>query len=428
MYDLVIIGSGWAGFSAAAYASQNGFKVGLIERDKLGGTCLNYGCIPTKTLLNSTKLLSQFKKSAKFGLSSSEAKIDLSSLNNRVKEVVSSLSLGMSSLVKANKIDFLKGNAEIINNNKVSVDDKIIETKYILISTGSKPMELPKIKFDGDKIISSAQALELQDAPSRILIIGGGVIGCEFADVFLSLGSSVEIVELTESLLPGLDKEVAKKLETLFRKKGLKISLSTDASLLDFNNYDKVLLCVGRTSESNCFKAIDIKKERSRILVNEYLQTNIPNIYAAGDCVGGYLLAHVASYEGRLAVKNMLYGNKEKANYRVVPLAIFSNPEIASVGLSEEEARRSFDKIIIKKFDFRALGMSYVIDEVDGFIKIIAKEDETLLGSSIIGPKATELIHILTLALNNGIKLSQIRDTIFAHPTISEAIVETLLH
>lgn len=428
MYDLIIIGAGWAGFSAATYASQNGFKVALIERDKIGGTCLNYGCIPTKTLLNSTKLLSQFKKSAKFAIESSGVKLDLPLLNKRLKEVISILSSGMDSVAKSNKIDFLRADAEIVSNNEVRIGDDVIESKYILIASGSRPMELPNIKFDGDKIISSSQALELKEAPKRILIIGGGVIGCEFADVFVSLGSSVEIVELTESLLPGLDREVAKKLETSLRKRGVKISLSTNANSLDLGDYDKVLLCVGRVPESDCFKQIDIKKDRSRILVNEYLQTNIPNIYAAGDCIGGYLLAHIASYEGRLAVKNMASGNKEKASYKAVPSAIFSNPEISSVGLSEEEARKNFDSVIIKKFDFRALGMSYVIDEADGFIKIISKEDETLLGASIIGPKATEIIQILTLALNNGLKLSQIRNTIFAHPTISEAIAETLLH
>ena len=237
------------------------------------------------------------------------------------------------------------------------------------------------------------------------------------------------LVELTENLLPGIDKEVAKKIEVALKKKGAKISLKTDATTLDLNSCDKILLCVGRVPQSDCFDSvIDIKKERNRILVNEYLQTNISSMYAAGDCIGGYLLAHVASYEGRLAVKNIIAGNKEKVDYKAVPSGIFTNPEIATVGLSEEDARRKFPEIIIKKIDFRAIGMSYVIDEMDGFVKIIADKEENLLGASLIGPKATELIHVLTLALQNGLKLCQIRDTIFTHPTISEVIEETLLH
>lgn len=429
MYDLIVIGAGWAGFSAAEYARKHGLKTALIEKDALGGTCLNYGCIPTKTLLNTTKLFSQFKKSAKFGMTSDAPEVDLTQLNQRMKEVVDHLKSGIEFLIKANKIDLRTGAAQIKNPNQIEVNGQVLETKYILIATGSKTMELSGIKLDGDRIISSAEALRLVKVPENLLIIGGGVIGCEFAEVFLTLGAKVEIVELTENLLPGIDKEVARKIELILKKKGVKISLRTDATTLDLDSYDKILLCVGRAPQSDCLeKAIDIKKERNRILVNEYLQTAIPGIYAAGDCIGGYLLAHVASYEGRLAVKNMLLGNKEKADYKAVPSGIFTNPEIATVGLSEEEARKKYPEVIIKKFDFRAVGMSFLIDEMDGFLKIIADKDENLLGAAIIGPKATELIHVLTLALQNCLKLGQIRDTIFTHPTLSEIIAETLLH
>ena len=428
MYDLVVIGGGWAGFSAAEYASKIGFKTALVEKDALGGTCLNQGCIPTKTLLNTTKLFSQFKKSSKFGINVGSVTLDLARLNQRMNGVISHLRSGMEFLARSNKIDLLEGAAEIISPERVRVGEEILETKYVLIATGSKPMELPLIKFDGNKIISSSEALGLLKIPGKILIIGGGVIGCEFAEFFVSLGSEVQIVELTQGLLPGVDKEVARKLEVALKKRGVKVSLETDATALGLENYDKILLCVGRIPSSDCFAGININKERNKILVNEYLQTNIYNIYSAGDCIGGYLLAHVASYEGRLAVKNMAGGNKEKLNYKAVPCGIFTNPEIATVGLSEEEARKNNSEIIIKKFDFRGLGMSYVIDEMDGFVKIIADRDEFIIGAAIIGPKATELIPVLTLALNNGMKLSQIRNTIFAHPTICEGISEALLH
>lgn len=426
MYDLVVIGAGWAGFSAASYAAKNGFKTAIIEKDSLGGTCLNYGCIPTKAILNTTKLFSQFKKSAKFGITVSAPSLDLARLNQRKNEVVSSLRGGLEFLIKSNKIDLLKGEAEIISQNQVKVDGQVLEAKYILIATGSRPMELPKIKFDGNTVISSTDALSLSEMPKKALIIGGGVIGCEFAEVFISFGAQVEIVELTANLLPGVDREIAKRLEVILKKRGAKISLNTDAATLSFSDYDKVLLCVGRTACSDCFKDLSIQRDRGKIAVNEYLQTNIPNIYAAGDCIGGYLLAHVASYEGRLAVKNMAQGNKQKTDYRAVPAGIFTNPEIACVGLSEEEARKNSSDIIVRKFDFRSLGMSYVIDEPEGFVKIISDKKENLLGASIIGPKATELIHVLALALHNRLTISQIHDTIFAHPTISEAIAETL--
>lgn len=426
MYDLVVIGAGWAGFSAASYAAKNGFKTAIIEKDSLGGTCLNYGCIPTKAILNTTKLLSQFKKSAKFGITTGAPSLDLARLNQRKNEVVSSLRGGLEFLIKSNKIDLLKGEAEIISQNQVKVDGQVLEAKYILIATGSRPMELPKIKFDGNTVISSTDALSLSEMPKKALIIGGGVIGCEFAEVFISFGAQVEIVELTANLLPGVDREIAKRLEVILKKRGAKISLNTDAATLSFSDYDKVLLCVGRTACSDCFKDLSIQRDRGKIAVNEYLQTNIPNIYAAGDCIGGYLLAHVASYEGRLAVKNMAEGNKQKTDYRAVPAGIFTNPEIACVGLSEEEARKNSSDIIVRKFDFRSLGMSYVIDEPEGFVKIISDKKENLLGASIIGPKATELIHVLALALHNRLTTSQIHDTIFAHPTISEAIAETL--
>jgi len=426
MYDLVVIGAGWAGFSAAEYAGSLGLKTALVERDALGGTCLNYGCIPTKTLLNTTKLLSQFKKSAKFGINAESVAINPALLNQRMNEVVSHLRSGIEFLLKANKIDLLKASATILNPNQVKVDGQILEAKYILIATGSKAMELPNLKFEGNKVISSTEALRITNIPKKILIIGGGVIGCEFAEIFLSLGSEVEIVELSANLLPGIDREAAKKLEVILKKRQARICLNTDAASLNLENYDKVLLCVGRVPDCDCFDGIALKKDHAKLVVNEYLETSVPNIYAAGDCIGGYLLAHVASYEGRLAVKNITGGNKEKANYKAIPSCVYTNPEIAAVGLNEDQARKLHQELNIKKIDFRSVGMSYIIDEQDGFVKIIANKQGNLLGASIIGPKASELIHVLALALNNNLTISQIRDTIFAHPTISEAIAETL--
>lgn len=428
MYDLIVIGAGWAGCSAASYASKRGHKVALIERDRIGGTCLNYGCIPTKTILQTTKLLSQFRKSSKFAISADSCAVDLARLDQRLREVNSQLKAGLDFMVKSAKVEFIKASARIINPNQVSLGDKILDAKYILIATGSRPIELPGIRFDFERIISSAEALNIAKVPGKILIIGGGVIGCEFAQIYFSLGAEVGIVELTSCLLPGIDKEAAKKIEMIFKKRGIKVFTDTDACAMDLAGYDKVLLCVGRRPHSDCAEGIDLNKDKGRILVNEYLQTSQPNIYAAGDCIGGYLLAHTASYEGRLAAENILGGNKVKANYKSVPSCVFTNPEIACAGLSEEEARRNYPEIIIKKFDFRAVGMSHVLDETEGFVKIICDNTEKIIGAVIIGPRAAELIHILNLAVSNDLTLNHLRDTIFAHPTLSESILEAALH
>lgn len=429
MYDLIVIGGGWAGFPASEYAAKHGLKTALIEKDSLGGTCLNYGCIPTKTLLHSTKLLSEIKKADKFAIDiNSSAAIDLSKLINRKNEVIDRLKAGIKYLISINKIDLFTEEAKILNPNEVKAGDVVLKTKYILIATGSKPQELPSIKFDGKKIISSTDALNLENLPRNILIIGGGVIGCEFAEIFASLGTQVKIVEISAGLLPGIDREISKKIETILKKRGIEICLNTDASSLDFNTYDKILLCVGRKPNIDCLENIGLKFKNNCVEVNEYLQTAVSNIYAAGDCIGGLFLAHVASYEGRLATKNILGTNTEKKDYNSIPCGIYTNPEIASIGMSEYEARNNNAEIVVKKLDFLSLGLAHAIGETEGFIKIITNKDDTLLGASIIGPKATEIINILSLAIKNGLKGNDLKKTVFAHPTISEGILETLLH
>ncbi len=428
MYDLIIIGAGPAGMAAAECAAKNNLKTALIEKNALGGTCLNCGCIPTKTYLNTTGLFNKIKKAKNIGVINTEAvSVDFSLINKQKEELLNRLRGGLEFFVKAQKIDLFKEAAEMISPNQIKLASAVLEGKHILIAAGSYPKELPAIKFDGKKIISSTEALNLTSLPNNILIIGGGVIGCEFAEIFSSLGVKVEIVEVAEGLLSGIDREAARKIETVFKKKGVKVSVRADPLRLDFNLYEKILLCVGRSADTDFLKDFNINKERGRIIVNDYLQTSFPNIYAAGDCIGGYQLAHAASYEGRLVVRNILNGNKEKADYRVVPFGVYTSPEIASCGLSEEVARKNFTEVHIRRLDFLKLGMSYVIDEPDGFIKIITDGADNILGASIIGPKATEIIHVLTLAIKNSVKASQIRDTIFAHPTISEGILEALL-
>jgi len=426
-YDLVIIGAGWAGFNAAIRAKELGLKVALIEEEQVGGTCLNRGCIPTKALIQSAKIFSSCKKSNTHGVEfAAPPQINFLKAQERKDRIVIQLRGGMQLTLKG--IDFLRAKAQILSNKEVKLGDKVIQSRHIIIATGSRPMELFNLKFDGKKIISSDEILNLKEVPKKLLIIGGGVIGCEFASLFSTLGTEVSIVEQLPQLLPGQDRELAKKLDIVFRKKGIKISTNTDARTMDLKGYNLVLLSIGRVPNTAGLEKPGIKLEKNRISVDKYLNTNIPNIYAAGDCTGQVMLAHFAAYQGRIAAENIAHPDfPKKCDNSVVPNCIFTEPEIASVGLSEEEAQNKGVNIKINKFDFLGLGMARILDEFEGFVKIISdKNTEQILGASIIGPRATELIAILTLAISARLKISQIRDTIFAHPTVSESIGEAL--
>lgn len=427
-YDLVIIGAGWAGFNAALRAKELGLKVCLIEKADIGGTCLNKGCIPTKTLIQSAKVFSLTKKSATFGIETLTPKIAFNKIQERKEKIIQQLRAGMQFMLKG--IDFLNAEVQILSPEELKVAEQIIKTKFILIATGSKPLELVNLKFDGKKIISSDDILNLKEIPKSLLIIGGGVIGCEFASLFSILGTQVSIVELMPQLLPGIDKEIARKLENIFKKKGIKVNTNTDAQTVNLSNYDLTLLCIGRAPEAGNLDLdkVGVKLDKGRIAVDEYLKTNISNIYAAGDCAAKIMLAHFAAYQGRVACENIANPNNlRKADNSNIPNCIFTDPEIASIGLSEDEAKNKGIDTKINKFDFLGSGMARIIDETEGFIKVISdKKTEQILGVSIIGPKATELIAIFGLAVSVNLKLSQIRDTIFAHPTLSECITEAL--
>lgn len=427
-YDLAVIGSGWAGFNAAVRAKAHGLKVALIEREQLGGTCLNRGCIPTKTLLQSAKIYTLTKKSKTFGIETTSPQINFSEIQARKNKIIQQLRQGMEFMLGG--IDFISLEARILSNNTLEIGKRQINAKFMLIATGAKPLELKDIKFDGRKIISSNEILSLEKIPSSLLIIGGGVIGCEFATLFSTLGCQVSIVELMPQLLPGIDKEIAKKLETVFKKKGIEVATNTDAKNLDPSRNDLVLLCVGRTCATDGLglDKLGIKLEKGRISVDEYLKTNISNIYAAGDCASSTCLAHFAAYQGCIAARNIADpSHLVKSDDSNIPSCIFTDPEIGSVGLTEEEAKNKNMDIRINKFDFRALGMARILDETEGFIKTISdKKTGEILGASIIGPRATELIGILTLAIQSRLRVRQVADTILAHPTLSEGITSAL--
>jgi dihydrolipoamide dehydrogenase len=427
-YDLIIIGAGWAGFNAALKAKIRGLKVALIERVEIGGTCLNQGCIPTKTLIQSAKLYNLIKKAKIFGIEISDPKISFAEIQARKEKIIQQLRQGMQLMLKG--IDFFHAHAKISSSNVIEIGQERINTKFILAATGSKPTELKDLPFDGKKIISSNEILDLKEIPKSLLIVGGGVIGCEFASLFSNLESKVSVVELMPQLLPSFDREIAKKIETIFKKRGIKVNTNTDAQNLDLKSYDLILICVGRHPliEDLGLEKLNLRLENGRILVDEYLKTDVPNIYAAGDCASKTMLAHYAAYQGEIAAENIMGPlNPKKADNANIPNCIFTDPEIASIGLTEDEATNKNISVEINKFDFKASGMARILEEDEGFIKIISdKKTGQILGASIIGPRATELIGILTLAIQSRLKSVELRNIVLAHPTLSEGITSAL--
>ncbi len=427
MYDLAVIGAGWAGFNAALEAKESGLRVCLIDSGLIGGTCLNYGCIPTKTLIHCAKIFSLAKNSEQSGVQFDNLRLNFSRMQEEKDRIVSLMAKGMQSRLSG--IDFINAPAEITSGRKLKADGRPIEAKFILFATGSRPLELPGLAFDGKKIISSDQALALSEIPQSLLIVGGGVIGCEFAGLFSALGSDVTIVEKLPRLLAQEDSELGRKIEVIFKKKGIKVDCGADVTGYDFNRYSRVLICVGRlanTSGLGLEELGQVVKDR-RILTDEYLRLPVDNFYAAGDCTARVMLAHYAAYQGVAAVRNMLGGNQQKADNQIIPSCIFTEPQIASVGLSQDAAAASGLAVNVRKFDFRSNPMAHIIDQTEGFIKVIIdQKSDRVIGASIIGPQAAELIAVLAVAVNAQLTARQVSRMIFAHPTLSEGLRDAL--
>ena len=422
-YDLVIIGAGWAGISSAIRAKNLGLKVALIEKEILGGTCLNRGCIPTKYFLNQAKLY--FK--AKNIYRKQNLSFDFKELKTKKDLLVQRLRLSLEHQLKG--ITYINSSATFESADTVKVKDGILKGKNIIIASGSRPQELNFLKFDKKRILSSDEILELEELPKSILIVGAGIIGCEFASFFNFLGVDVSLVEIFPQILPQEDKEIAGRLERNFKKRGIKVYTSKDLREMDISIYEIILVSVGRTpnTEDLGLEKIGIRLEKNRIITDDYLRTNIYNIFAIGDCTNKLMLAHLASYQGRNLVDNLISDNPQKLIPQYVPSCIFSYPEIARVGLTEDEAKKMNLDFEVYRLDFLGLGMAHVLEETEGLIKLIVdKKNQTILGASIIGALSTEIIGILTLAIQNQIKLDCLKKTVFAHPTISEGILEAL--
>jgi len=446
--DVVIIGGGPGGYVAAIKAAHLGLKAVLVEKDKLGGVCLNKGCIPTKALISTTEILNHIQRAGEFGIQVKDYSFDFPAIMKRKDLITRRLSSGVEQLMKANQVRVVLGEGQIVEPGKVEITDtagkkEVIKTKNIVIATGSKVMKLPIPGIDSEGVITSDKALSLSELPSKMIIIGGGVVGIEFAGIFKALGVEVTVVEMLPRILLPIDEEIARRLTMSLKRKGIEILTDYKVKEIKKNNQnlevlvstsegekkletEKVLLAAGRVPELGNIdvQRLGIELDKGAIKVDEKMRTNIPGIYAVGDVVGKIMLAHVASREGIVAVEN-ISGKEVLMDYKVVPNCVFSMPEVASVGLTEAEARKENDNIKVSKFPFMANGKALGMGETEGMVKIIADGDTLkLLGVHILGVHASDLIAEGALALSMEATAEEIVNTIHAHPTLAEAIAE----
>lgn len=449
-YDLVIIGSGPGGYVAAIRAAQKGLKTAVIERDALGGICLNWGCIPTKALLKSAEVMHTLQRAGEFGLSASGITFDFPAVIKRSREVADINSRGVDYLFKKNKIEHIRGQGALADEHLVRVTDesgkelKRVSARFIIVATGGRPRSFPGVDFDGKKIISSKEAMLLQQPPKEMLIIGAGAIGVEFAYFYNSFGTRVHLIEMMPNILPIEDVEISRLLERSFKKQGIQLYTNSRVEKLSKTRSGvKVLLSKGGQEtelsgnvalvaigirgnvEHIGLEALNIGTEKNSIQVNQYYQTSVPHIYAIGDVIGAPWLAHVASHEGIVAVDHMRGANPEPLNYHNVPGCTYCQPQVASIGFTEAAAKEQGYELKVGKFPFRASGKARAIGETDGMVKLVfdAKYGE-LLGAHILGPEATELIAELGIARALETTFHELQHTIHAHPTLSEAVME----
>jgi len=444
-YDLVVIGGGPAGYVGAIRAAQLGKKVACIERERAGGTCLNWGCIPTKSLLRNAELYHLLKHQADdFGFKIDNLGYDWSKIISRSRKVADKLAGGIEFLFKKNNIDYLRGEASIPGSGKVTYKGseskaEIVETSNILIATGAVSREMPGLPTTSKIVVNSHDAMILKEQPKRLIVIGAGAIGIEFAYFYNAFGTEVTVVEMLPNVLPAEDTEISVALEKSLVKKGIKILTNTKVAKVQVTDKGAKITVEGKTQQTlegdvvlvaigvaPCLpKGVELKLDpKGYISVDDRYRTNIPNVYAAGDIIGPPWLAHVAFYEAIQAVSGIFTAHKPK-RVKFFPGCTYCQPQVASVGSTEQAAKNQGLKFKIGKFPFSASGKAMVIGEPEGFVKLIIGEPHgEILGAHIIGPEATELIAELGLAINLEITYEEIESTIHAHPTMSEAIHE----
>jgi len=447
-YDLIVIGSGPGGYVAAIRASQLGLKAAIIERESLGGICLNWGCIPTKALLKSAQVFEYLNHAKEYGITVNGGSADFTAVVKRSRDVAEGMSKGVQFLMKKNKIDVITGVGKVKAGKKVDVtaDGKTTtyEAKHIIIATGARSRQLPNLPIDGKKIIGYREAMVLPKLPKSMVVVGSGAIGSEFAYFYAAMGTKVTLVEFLPAIVPVEDAEVSKQLERSFKKMGIDVMLNSSVESVDTKgadckvkiktkvgeemvNAEIVLSAVGihANLENLGLEDVGIATDKGKILTNPYYQTNIPGYYAIGDCAGGQALAHVASAEGIICVEKIAGHNPEALDYNNIPGCTYCQPEIASVGYTEEKAKAAGYELKIGKFPFSASGKASASGAKDGFVKLIfdAKYGE-LLGAHMIGANVTEMIAEIVAIRKLETTGHELIKTVHPHPTMSEAIME----
>lgn len=441
-YDVAIIGAGPGGYVAAILAAKLGAKVALVEKDKIGGVCLNRGCIPTKAMIASAHALEAVRSSQKFGVKLNDLSptIDFAAVAGRKDEIVSQLGKGIEVLLKGSKVEIIRGNATLNDPNTVSVDDNPIAAKNIIIATGSDWVALPNLNVDGKSILTSDHVLAWNSLPKSLVIVGGGVVGCEFACMLSAFGVQITIVEAMSSILPTIDAAVTRQLARTFKSKNIRVLTNTKVETSNIEGdevklllstkeeiiSEKVLVAAGRRACTQKLNLENVGVEldgRGFIKVDETLKTSQKNIYAIGDCVGRPMLAHAASAQGVCAVENIM-GYGKTYNFDVCPSPIFTTPEIACIGLTSQELEKKGIQFKTGKFPFMANGKAVCDGEGDGWATIYTDDSDKILGAHIVGPGAATLIAEPTLAMKNSLTSRDIAATIHAHPTLSEVVAE----
>ncbi len=443
---ILILGGGPAGYVAAIRAAQLGGQVTVIEAEKVGGTCLHRGCIPTKALIASADLYDRAKRAKEFGLEVEGVRWTLEGLRSRVRRVVDPQEKGIHALFKSHGVANVQGRGRLVGERRIEVarpDGSLeaMEGDAILIATGSRPALLEHFPFDGSRVLTSDDALRLERIPSRLLIVGAGVIGCEFACLYAALGVEVTLVEMLPRILSTEDEEIAGLLDRELKKQKVKVHVGVSVAGIATEgegvramlssgqaiSVDQVLVSIGRrfNVEGIDLDALGIPQgKHGEILVDNRMETPVPGVYAAGDVTGGMLLAHVASREGIVAVTNALEG-EARMDYETVPAGIFTRPEIGRVGLTEQEALDRGDQVQVGRFPFRSLGKAHVLGEIAGMVKIVAdRRSGRILGTHIIGPHAADLVHEASTAMSMEATAEDLARAIHAHPTLSEALME----
>lgn len=454
-YDVIVLGSGPGGYPAAIRASQLGFKVAIVEKENLGGVCLNWGCIPTKALLKSAQVYEYMKHSTNYGINASNVQHDFPAVIKRSRGVADKMSKGVQFLMKKNKIDVIMGYGKIAGKGKLEVTaadakKQIVEAKYIIIATGARSRQLPALPIDGKKIIGYREAMVLAQQPATMIVVGSGAIGVEFADFYNSMGTKVTVVEFMPRVVPVEDEDVSKELEKQLKKKGITIMTSAEVTAVDTSGAgvkakvksatgeitleaDILLSAVGIAAnlENIGLEETGIKTDKGKVVVDKYGQTNIAGIYAIGDCAPGQALAHVAGKEGINAAEHIAYLEKkynhapEAMDYNNIPGCTYCTPEIASVGFTEKQAKDAGYEIKVGKFPFMASGKASAAGATDGFVKVIfdARYGE-FLGAHMIGIGVTDLIAEVVVARKLETTHHEILNSVHPHPTMSEAVKE----